>query len=128
VLALSPDNYFALNNMTALQTRKKNNPQILKEALVLAAPLKGSGVAAFLDTYGWLSYLNGKYDESLVALEEATSLEDSIPEIHYHLGMVYSRKGRIEEAKLSLQKAVANNAKYFGINEAKKELKHLTKS
>lgn len=125
VLALMPDNYLALNNMVALQIRTETDQQKLRETLTLAAPLKDSEVAAFLDTYGWLSYLNGEYDASLTALEKAIIKQADIPEIHYHLGMAYMQKGRTEEAKLAFEKAIANDAVYFGVDEAKKELQKL---
>jgi Tfp pilus assembly protein PilF len=51
--------------------------------------------------------------------------KDVIPEMHYHLGMVYIEKGRVEEAKLELEKAVVEDAKYNGLETARAELEKL---
>ena len=89
------------------------------------APLKDSEFTPFLDTYGWVNYKNGKTDEALIVLETVIQKEDAIPEMHYHLGMVYIEKGRVEEAKLELEKAVTDDAKYKALETAKAELEKL---
>lgn len=51
--------------------------------------------------------------------------EGTTPEMRYHLGIVYIEKGRIEEAKLELEKAIAENAQYKALETAKAELEKL---
>ena len=119
-----PDNLLAVNNLAALLVESSDQKQVEK-ALTIIAPLKDSEYTAFLDTYGWVNFKNGKTDEALIALESVISKEDVIPEMHYHLGMVYIEKGRVEEAKLELEKAVAEDAKYKALETAKAELEKL---
>jgi tetratricopeptide (TPR) repeat protein len=124
LLLITPDNLLAVNNLAALLVESSDKQQVEK-ALTIIAPLKDSKFTAFLDTYGWVNYKNGKTDEALVALESVIQKEDAIPEMHYHLGMVYIEKGRVEEAKLELEKAVAENANYKSLDTAKAELEKL---
>ncbi|MCK5191929.1 MAG: tetratricopeptide repeat protein, partial [Methylococcales bacterium] len=124
LLLKTPDNLLAVNNLAALLVESSDQKQVEK-ALTIIAPLKDSEYTAFLDTYGWVNFKNGKTDEALIALESVISKEDVIPEMHYHLGMVYIEKGRVEEAKLELEKAVAEDAKYKALETAKAELEKL---
>lgn len=124
LLSKLPDNLLAINNLAALLVESSDQKQVEK-ALTLIAPLKDSEYTPFLDTYGWVNYKNGKTDDALMALETATRKKDAIPEMHYHLGMVYIAKGRVEEAKLELEKAVADDAKYKTLETAKAELEKL---
>jgi len=124
LLLIKPDNLLAINNLAALLVESSDKQQVEK-ALTIIAPLKDSKFTAFLDTYGWVNYKNGNADEALVALESVIQKEDAIPEMHYHMGMVYIEKGRVEEAKMELEKAVAENANYKSLDTAKAELEKL---
>ena len=121
VLKLFPDNLLAINNLAALLV-ESDDPQQLEKAAELVPVLKDSEHPAFLDTYGWTSYKMGKMDEALVALESIINKQGVIPEMHYHLAMVYINKGRVEEAKMELEKAVIEDARYNGLDIAKAEL------
>jgi tetratricopeptide (TPR) repeat protein len=124
LIAIVPDNQLALNNLAALLV-ESSDPKQVQRALTLVEPLIDSEHAAFLDTFGWVNYKNGKIDEALAALEEMSQKEGIIPEMHYHLGMVYATKGRHEEAKLELEKATEKNPSYKGVEQAKAELARL---
>ncbi len=124
LLLIESDNVFAANNMAALLVESSDKYR-LQQAYALVSSLKNSEYPAILDTYGWVSYKNGKVDDALIALESVMKKEGIIPEMHYHLGMVYIEKGRIEEAKLELEKAIVENAQYNGLDVAKSELKRL---
>ncbi len=124
LLKIAPDNLLAINNLAVLLVESADQKAIEK-AYSLIGPLKGSKHSAFLDTYGWTNYKNGKIDEALVALEAVIKKADVIPEMHYHLGMLYIEKGRTEEAKLELEKAIANDAKFYGLDSAKEALQKL---
>ncbi len=124
LLKIAPDNLLAINNLAVLLVERADQKAIEK-AYSLIGPLKDSKHSAFLDTYGWTNYKNGKIDEALIALETVTKKADVIPEMHYHLGMLYIEKGRTEEAKLELEKAIANDAKFYGLDSAKEALQKL---
>jgi len=124
LLEIVPGNLLAVNNLAALLVETNESQQIEKAATLVAA-LKDSEYAAFIDTYGWTSFKVGKVDEALIALESAVNKEGTIPEMNYHLAMVYIEKGRVEEAKMELEKALVEGASFNGIDEAKSELKRL---
>jgi len=124
VLELFPDNLLAVNNLAALLV-ESDDPQQVEKAAGLAVALKDSEFPAFLDTYGWASYKTGMIDEALIALESAVQKEGVIPEMHYHLAMVYINKGRVEEAKMELEKAVVEGARFGSLENAKAELEKL---
>jgi predicted Zn-dependent protease len=60
---------------------------------------------AFADTYAWSLVVNGRLDEGLKILQGLGAREVSIPDIYYHLGEAYLRKGRPEDARASLDRA-----------------------
>jgi len=102
-----------------------DDPERLKYALSLVKVFKHYKVPSLLDTYGWLSYLNGDYDEAVIALEKVVALVPDFAEFEYHLGMIYAANGRTEEAKLALEKAVSSGADFVGIDKAKAKLSEL---
>ena len=61
--------------------------------------------AAYLDSYGWVFYRLGKYNQALVHLKKAVAL-DSDPVIFDHLGDVYRAVGNLKEARAWWQKAL----------------------
>jgi tetratricopeptide (TPR) repeat protein len=54
--------------------------------------------AAILDSWGWLQYRLGNYDEAVIYLQRAYKLMDDA-EIAGHLGEVLWEKGRRNEAR-----------------------------
>ena len=124
LLAIAPDNLLAINNLAAILVESPD-PLKVKKAEALIGPLKDSEYLAFMDTYGWVSFKNGKVDEALNVLKAVIKKEGVIPEMYYHLGMIYIEKGQTEEAKLHLEKAVVEGAKYNALDTAKAELKKL---
>ena len=61
--------------------------------------------AAFLDSYGWVFYRQGKYKKAVEYLKKAVSL-DSDPVIFDHLGDAYKAKGDTAQARTWWQKAL----------------------
>jgi len=124
LLQVVPDNLLATNNLAALLVETADKQKI-ETANSLVSSLKDSEYPAFLDTYGWTRFKAGNVDEALIALESAVNKEGVTPEMNYHLALVYIEKGRVEEAKMELEKAVVEGAKFKGIEVAKSELKRL---
>ena len=54
---------------------------------------------AFLDTLGWIYYHQGKYAEALVEILKAQEKESGDPTVWDHLGDIYSKLDRGEEAE-----------------------------
>lgn len=77
-----------------------------------------------IDSYGWALYKLGRYDEAIVALQDAidtfpheliqdrTRVAMVMKELHYHLGAAYRKKKRYEEARNSLNTARSYDSSY----------------
>lgn len=62
--------------------------------------------AAFIDTLGWIYYMQGRYAEALDALKKASTLLDSDPVIWEHLGDIYLKLGDTRTAVEHWEKAL----------------------
>ncbi|NOT85514.1 MAG: tetratricopeptide repeat protein [Methylococcaceae bacterium] len=125
LLKINPENKLNLNNFAALTAETTTDPKRLSEAFELVKAFKDSKEPTFLDTFGWLSLLNGQVDDALSSLEKVVKLQPEFPEFNYHLGMAYAAKGRNEEAKQALQKALSKNVQASWVNKAKLKLEAL---
>lgn len=97
--ALTIDSTDALinNNFAfSLANRKKDLDKAVKMSKI--AIEKEPNNSAFLDTYGWILFKQGKYKEAALYLEEATNKNDVTAEVFEHLGDIYIELNRYEEA------------------------------
>jgi Tfp pilus assembly protein PilF len=67
---------------------------------------KDSANASYLDTFGWILYKLGRYDDALPYIRRAVNSGEVNPVMYEHLGDVFSRLQRSEEAKTYWQKAL----------------------
>jgi tetratricopeptide (TPR) repeat protein len=81
-----------------------------------------------LDTGAWIYYRKGDYEKARDLLITASSKGKEIPEVNYHLGMVYLQFGEREKAREYLSLAVNSKAGFSGLDKAKKALSELNKS
>ena len=125
VLEKYPGNAISANNLAALVADYKTDPASLKKAVELAGALEKTGQPAFLDTAGWVYYRNGDYDRAIEVLERVVKKAPQIPVFQYHLGMAYLKKGDKDAARKYLSKAVGDDARYEGVEEARAILKDL---
>lgn len=101
-----PNSPIIANNLASLITTHRSSDEDLERAYSIARRLRGSNIAAFQDTYGWIAYLRGDIGEALDHLEPAAGGLPNDPFVHYHLGMAYSAADRYAEAVSSLLKAI----------------------
>lgn len=93
------------NNLASLLSTYRDDPESLERAWVVGRRLQGTDNPALQDTYGWLLFRRGQFEEALPYLESAAAaLEDPIVEAH--LGFAYVALERNEEALVQMQKAV----------------------
>ena len=124
LLARFPDALVVVNNLAVLLADQVDDPAALERALELAERLKDSDVPEFLDTLGWIYYRRGEYVLALSHLEKAVAGQPEQPEMRYHLGLIYAKLGRLEEAKKNLWLAAAADGFPFAA-EARGELDKL---
>lgn len=105
VLSRDPSIDVAANNLASLLTDQFESPENLQRALTLSSRFRDSEQPYFADTFGWVNYKMGNYEDARPALETAASSEQSIALFHYHLGRVYVALNMPEEAQQSFERA-----------------------
>jgi tetratricopeptide (TPR) repeat protein len=121
LLSINPNSLTALNNLACLYADRLDDPGKAYDLARRARELQGNDPAV-ADTFGWVLFKRGEYQQALPILQEsAVKLPDS-PEVQFHLGMTAYMMGQTDLAKVALQKA-ANAAKDFpGKEESKRRL------
>ncbi|MEX0774945.1 MAG: tetratricopeptide repeat protein [Phycisphaeraceae bacterium] len=66
---------------------------------------------ALLDTLGWIAHLRGDDKQAMVYLTQAISPLRDLPEVHYHMGVVYQSLGNKAWARYHLEEAAAGKSK-----------------
>lgn len=88
----------AANNLASLLTDKFGTEQDLQKALTLASHFKNSDQPYFADTYGWINYRLGNYEEARSSLEKAAEVGSDVAVFHYHLAKLYKALAMNDEA------------------------------
>ncbi len=105
VLALSPDNPYALNNLGYfLLERNERLPEAL-ELIKRAVEISPSN-PSFLDSLGWAYFKLKKWDDAERYLKSAIRFDSSSTTIFEHLGDVYEKQGNQELAKDNWRRAL----------------------
>lgn len=104
--AENTDSLVFANNLASLLSVARQDLESLERAYTIARRLRGTDVPAFQDTYGWISYRLGNYQEALAYLEPAAESIPGDPLIRYHLGSTYAALGRTEEARAEFETAL----------------------
>ncbi len=106
VLKLNPDNDFVLNNYAYFLSLRNENLEKAAEMAGRAVELKPG--SANQDTYGWVLYQMGNYDEAAIMIKKAIENgADSSAVILEHYGDVLWKLDRKDEAVEFWQKAKA---------------------
>jgi Tfp pilus assembly protein PilF len=75
---------------------------------------KDSTNSSYLDTYGWIMYQLGRYEEAALYIKKAIDIGDASSVVLEHLGDVYDKLNRSDEAKkywtMALDKDQKNSA------------------
>jgi tetratricopeptide (TPR) repeat protein len=127
VLAVNPNFIPALNNLAYIYSEKLSNLDRAAELARKAHELYPSEPSV-TDTYGWVLYRQGKYQEAAELLAQSAANAPENGEIQFHLGMANYMMGRSDDARAALEKAVASPRDFAGKNEAKSRLSSLSQS
>ena len=95
------------NNLASLLSTYKTDPAALERAYVVGRRLQGTRVPAFQDTYGWLMYLQGNYEEAEEYLASAAAALVDDPNVQYHLAKTYVALERPTDALPVFERARA---------------------
>jgi tetratricopeptide (TPR) repeat protein len=115
-LIIEPANVFVLNNYAYFLAKRG---QKLEKALEMTRKCNElrPGRASFLDTFAWVLYRSGRYEEALERIEEAVKAGGgSDPEVLEHFGDILLKLGRPEEAKVKWQEALQKGGSQETLN------------
>jgi tetratricopeptide (TPR) repeat protein len=123
-LAIQPDNPVAQNNLAFLMLE---NGQDVDMALSMAESARRTMPHSpnTADTLAWAYYHKGIYGSARDLLEDAAKTSPDNASIQYHLGMVYSKLGKKDDAVEHLKKAVSLAPGTQTGNDANKALSSL---
>ena len=84
-------------------------PREFREALDLTkrAAAKADDNGVILDSYGWALFKNDDLAGARRVLRQAADLTPDVPEIRYHLGIVYAAMGMREQALIEFEHATS---------------------
>ena len=99
-------NQIVANNLASLITTHREDAESLERAFNIARRLRGTEQPAFQDTYGWIAYRRGDYEEALTYLEPAAEALSQDPLVQFHLGMTYVALEDAEKARETLKRAI----------------------
>ena len=104
-LELNPDQPDVLNYLGYSWIDRGEN---LKEGrrLIELAYSKSPENGFIIDSLGWAMYLAGEYQNAATYLEKAVALEPADPTLNEHLGDVYWKVGRKNEARFQWRRAL----------------------
>jgi len=96
--ALNSNSLVVANNLASLITSYRDDDESLQRAFAIVRRLRGTKVAPFQDTYGWIAHRLGNYEEALGYLEPAAKVLVDDPVTQYHLAENYVALKRDAEA------------------------------
>ncbi|CUH49055.1 tetratricopeptide repeat protein [Ruegeria atlantica] len=94
------------NNLASLLATYRDDVESLERAFTIARRLRGTNIPAFQDTYGWIAYRRGDFDDALIHLEPAAQGLPNDPMVQYHLGATYAALNRNTEALEAFQTVI----------------------
>jgi tetratricopeptide (TPR) repeat protein len=124
LLAINPNFVLALNNLAYLYTEHLNNLDKAYELARKARDLQPQDTA-IADTFGWVLYKRGDYQQALPILQESAEKAPDTPEIQFHLGMTAYMMGQTDLARVALKKAAGAAKDFPGKDESKRRLASL---
>jgi len=120
-LTLVPNSVLALNNLAYLYAERLDQLDKGFEMAQEAHNLEPNN-GRVADTLGWILYKRGDYQEALPLATDSAAKFPANPEIQFHLGMINYMMGKLDSARLALEKAVQTNAEFSEKDEARRRL------
>ena len=122
-LAQAPESPALLNNLAYLLA---GDPATSAEAVALAekAHAAAPNSAAIADTLGWALYQKGDLARAEEILTRVAKAAPGSGEVRYHLGMVYAKQGKTEDARRELEAAL-KTGNFKSADEARRTLEGL---
>lgn len=121
VVAINPRLGVALNNLAYLYSEQFGE---IDKAFELAQRARElfPREPHLADTLGWVLHRKRQYPWALTLLLESAEKLPNSPDVQYHLGMTHYMMGEEKLARAALERAIALDPKFSGINEARTSL------
>ena len=117
------------NNLASLLSTLRDDAESLSRAYQIARRLRDSDFAPFQDTYGWIAYRRGDFQEALRHLQPAAEGLPDDPLVQYHLGRAHQALGNDADAlaqyRLAVQLAEEQGDRRPQFNIARDEINNL---
>jgi tetratricopeptide (TPR) repeat protein len=94
------------NNLASLLSERRGDPTSLERAAAIAVRFSTAETPEFLDTSGWIYFLQKDYAQALPLLRTAAERLPNLGLVQYHLGMVLKELNQADAAKAALEKAL----------------------
>ncbi|SDY32953.1 Tfp pilus assembly protein PilF [Jannaschia faecimaris] len=101
--AEEPADAIAANNLASLLTEDTSDPDVLRRAARIVAPLQGTMNPAVSDTIGWIAFRRGNAEGALPLLERAARGLPRDPAVHLRLGQVHAALGQAADARATFE-------------------------
>jgi len=105
--ALNSNSAIIANNLASLLSNHRDDAESLKRAQKIARRLRGTKLPPSQDTYGWISFRMGNFDEALSYLKPAAIGLPDDPSVQFHLAMTFAALKKDEEALALFEKTAA---------------------
>ncbi len=116
--ALRIDPHFALVLNNYAYSLSERGLQLEQAAKMSKESLEKDSInSSYLDTYGWILYKKGRYNEALIYIKKAIELGDASSVILEHLGDVYAKLNQLSEAKKYWTKALEKDQNNVALKE-----------
>lgn len=106
LLAIEPDNILVLNNYSYYLSVRKENLEKAEKMIRKCVSIEKNN-ATYLDTFAWVLFQKGEYNESLKQIEDAVNIGKDISDVILeHYGDILFMLGQKDEAKIQWKKAL----------------------
>lgn len=117
ILKIEPRAALAANNLAVIYANQGENldlAQNLAEQAFEQLPAR----AEIQDTLGWVYYKKQLHGQAVNYFEQSVAADPNNPVYHYHLGLAYSKNGRLDRARVAFQKALELNPRFTDAQHA----------
>jgi tetratricopeptide (TPR) repeat protein len=122
-LELKPNHPEVMNYLAYTWVTQGVNLEKARDMLNLAVEARPND-AHIIDSYGWVLYTLGEYEEALLYMERANELMPADPTVNDHMGDVYWQLGRKREAKFQWERALSFDPEPEDAAKIRQKLEH----
>jgi Tfp pilus assembly protein PilF len=105
ILEVDPDNALALNYLGYMYAEKGINLEEAKTMIEKALAIDPDN-GAFLDSYAWVLYKMGRYEEAIIPMKSAIEIDQNDAILYDHQGDIFAALNQLDRAVESWENAL----------------------